>query len=66
MDRQQAEVRRTVVQARLERASRKLKYLRDSALYGFQDDAAYRAALTELYVAQRELQALPGRVGQAA
>ncbi|HEU5315542.1 MAG TPA: hypothetical protein VFX49_05490 [Chloroflexota bacterium] len=58
MDRQQTEVRRAVAEARLERAARKLKYLRDSALYGYQDEAAYRSALTEYDRAQHELQAL--------
>src|SRR5215208_6099892 len=66
MDRQQAEVRRTVAQARLERATCTLKHLRDSALYGFQDDAAYRAALIEIHLAQRELEALRPRGAMAA
>jgi len=55
MDRHQVEIRREVAEARLDRATRRMKYLRDSALYGYQDDRAYRTALAEYHAAYREL-----------
>jgi hypothetical protein len=63
MDRHQAEVRRSVAEARLERAERRIKYLRDGALYGYQDDAAYRTAVAEYHAAYREL--LAARYGDS-
>ena len=49
-----------VAEARLARATKRLKYLRDSELYGYQDAVAYRTALYEYHAAQRELLALSG------
>jgi hypothetical protein len=60
MDKHDLDVRLVVAEAKLARATKRLKYLRDSALYGYQDDVAYRAALFGYHAAQRELLALRG------
>lgn len=51
MDKHDLDVRLTVAEARLARMTKRLKYLRGSELYGYEDAGAYRQALHEYHAA---------------